>query len=473
MKNISTYCFKTILLFAFCLSISQSCKESIPEPLSIEGWWQQEGYGNIYQVTEDQIYVYNHCEVGCVLAEELPLEAIGNDYSLSTDALVLKDGINVYRFSRISNEQNLCSNIDKVKANDPLYNFDVLWNTFDENYSYFKERNTNWDELKNKYRSKLTSESTEVDLYKALIEMTDEIGDGHVGISAPDEIAEAVERTEKESNDGPGFLDFLALARKVANDNVEELNEYNKGIVHWGDIDDDILYLQVNAMMFLGEYDIPDSLEVLPYLQQYLTIGEATINANEKEVEGIKNLLNTIISKKDYKACILDTRFNGGGKDEAALEIMAHFTKNEYRVGEKKAMYKGKWMNAVEIRQHAAEHIIDGPLVVLNSHKTASASEIMNMSVLARPNTTIIGSNTEGIYSDMLDKVLPNGWEYSLSNELYLDHKGTNHEAVGIPPDINLNYSRDDLSFFNTIKDGLANGDDAINKAIEAINDKI
>ncbi len=54
------------------------------------------------------------------------------------------------------------------------------------------------------------------------------------------------------------------------------------------------------------------------------------------------------------------------------------------------------------------------------------------------PNVTLIGEQTYGIFSDTLDKELPNGWEFSLTNEQYLSAEGVSYEQIGIPPNIEV-----------------------------------
>jgi carboxyl-terminal processing protease len=50
------------------------------------------------------------------------------------------------------------------------------------------------------------------------------------------------------------------------------------------------------------------------------------------------------------------------------------------------------------------------------------------------PNVMQVGTATRGALSDRLTKVLPDGSDFSLSNEVYLDPDGKLYEAVGIPP---------------------------------------
>ena len=451
-----------------------SCKKDIEEIATLQGWWQQEGYGNVYEIKEDEILAYNTTSIGCSSAGALPTEIFSKNYRVTSDSLFLKDGINQYRFKRINPTNHICADVDESKLTDPRYNFDFLWETFNENYCYFNERNIDWQSLKLKYRSQLTAESSDLELYKVLRSMTDEIGDGHVGLSAGDEVEEAyeeeMEAQEDDGEDGPGTIALLAIAKDLALANADNIKSYNKGIVNHGSIADSILYLQVNSMMVMADYGISDTLDQIPFLQTYFGIMEERPDHNENEMVGIKNLMETIVSENQYKACVLDIRFNGGGKDEVALEIMSYLTGQPYSIGNKKALYRNKWLRSVQINQHQAKNALDIPLVVLTSHETASAAEIMTMSVLAHPNATLIGSATAGIFSDMLDKVLPNGWEVSLSNEVYLDHKGINHEAKGISPDIVMDYDKTGMRFLETLQSQPGLKDKAIDQAIEILS---
>jgi C-terminal processing protease CtpA/Prc len=64
--------------------------------------------------------------------------------------------------------------------------------------------------------------------------------------------------------------------------------------------------------------------------------------------------------------------------------------------------------------------------------------------------------------------VLPNEWEFGLSNEIYLDTKGNNYEAIGIPPNIEVNYSKDKQKFLPKIVNSLGTkGDEAINIVLD------
>ncbi|WP_435578457.1 hypothetical protein [Gilvibacter sp.] len=48
---------------------------------------------------------------------------------------------------------------------DPVLNFEVVAETFRDHYAYFKERNINWDSTYALYRSKVTPQTTDAELY--------------------------------------------------------------------------------------------------------------------------------------------------------------------------------------------------------------------------------------------------------------------------------------------------------------------
>jgi C-terminal processing protease CtpA/Prc len=68
---------------------------------------------------------------------------------------------------------------------------------------------------------------------------------------------------------------------------------------------------------------------------------------------------------------------------------------------------------------------------------TISAGETFTMALLDRaPAPSRIGSTTQGVFSDVMQRTLPNGWTFDLGNEVYLAPDGRNYEGEGIPPTI-------------------------------------
>ena len=74
---------------------------------------------------------------------------------------------------------------------------------------------------------------------------------------------------------------------------------------------------------------------------------------------------------------------------------------------------------------------------LLISDMTVSAGETFVLGMMGRaPQPTRIGTTTQGVFADTLDRELPNGWTISLGNERYLSPDGRSYEGPGIPPTI-------------------------------------
>ena len=59
------------------------------------------------------------------------------------------------------------------------------------------------------------------------------------------------------------------------------------------------------------------------------------------------------------------------------------------------------------------------------------------MALMGRtPSVTRIGNHTQGVFSDVLGRALPNGWSFGLPNERFLTVDGLSFDGPGVPPDI-------------------------------------
>lgn len=151
------------------------------------------------------------------------------------------------------------------------------------------------------------------------------------------------------------------------------------------------------------------------------------------------------------KALVLDVRFNGGGKDEVAMEIMRNFNEKRHLAFTKKARLNSGFTPVTKVFLEASQAPYTKPVFIVTSQHSASATEIMVLSSLSLEHVHRLGDRTEGVFSDVMEKALPNGWEVGLSNEVYLDTKGTNYENIGIPPSISLNYPNDIQDFYRSL----------------------
>jgi hypothetical protein len=63
---------------------------------------------------------------------------------------------------------------------DPEFNFEKLWETFQHRYPFFELRNVDWKKQYEIYRLRVSSLTTDDELFDIFCEMLDPLDDGHV-----------------------------------------------------------------------------------------------------------------------------------------------------------------------------------------------------------------------------------------------------------------------------------------------------
>jgi C-terminal processing protease CtpA/Prc len=295
--------------------------------------------------------------------------------------------------------------------------------------------------------------------------MISELKDGHVSIDIPDSLEDKIEENDEDTDELKEKV-IYSITRKY----IPNYKTYNKGMINWGFVNDSTSYVQFNDFEDLANYNIPDKLTTEEFAEQYWEKADESLNYIKDVLTSFKEQMPIIYEDiKNTKSCIIDVRFNGGGFDQIGLEILSYFTSKKRIAFSKKARLENGFTNTQNIYIEPNELNYKGKLYLLTSPQTASASETFVLASQNIENVTRIGSNTEGILSDVLSKRLPNGWEYGLSNEIYENIDGKNYEMTGIPPNYELNYSRNAMEFYTDLLTELKTNDRAIEKVIELI----
>jgi C-terminal processing protease CtpA/Prc len=318
--------------------------------------------------------------------------------------------------------------------------------------------------MKEKYRPKLNAQSTDLELYSVLKEMISELKDGHASIEKPDSLKKEIGDNGTD-NDGLRELVISEINSKY----LASLKAYNKGNVNWGIINNKIGYIQINDFEDLANFQIDENLSTEEFWNEYWKKAGESESYRKDVLSSFEKQLATIFDDiKNTKVCIIDIRFNWGGFDQAGLEVLSYFTNKKTIAFSKKARFENGFTEEQTIYIAPNKNQYDGDLFLLTSHQTSSASETFALASLNFPNAKKIGSNTAGIFSDILSKKLPNGWEYTLSNEIYESATGINYERFGIPADYKMDYSEKTTEFYTNLLEELnTEGDRAIEKVIE------
>ena len=164
------------------------------------------------------------------------------------------------------------------------------------------------------------------------------------------------------------------------------------------------------------------------------------------------------------------------GEEKALGNALTNLGELETRLGNpqvavQKLRYKGGFTPPLTLYIQDAENAFTGPVYVLTSPQTGSAAEAFVIATLTMPNVRRIGSATSGAMSTALEKRLPKGWAFSISNEVYMDTKGNVYENIGIPPDYDLEYARDRQTFFRAVEADLDADKKRILNAIKALSE--
>ena len=418
------------LLLIFCLSGNIFAQ-------SFDGIWESEGYGHIlnisgssadlYQVTQisnifDETFDINNNELG-IGADLMGLMAIENDQLILT-----LNGGTLVTFNSIDNLPGITP-----ATNDPQINFDIFWQTYEDWCALFPIVNVDWHEQYVFYDALIDANTSDDDLFNYMAQMLSTLNDGHSYLDDEDD-------DDRYFEGGPevGLLwdeydyDMMDMIEEYYIDGQEYVLSASEQI-SYGIINDSIGYLAVNSMD--GYDDNGNELD------------DNAVFANEIN-QALTFLQNT-------KGLIIDVRFNFGGYDSNSRNLANRLTPVQQVVYSKQVRTSAYDVFATPtvFSVHTDEvPYLNRPVIVLTSDATLSAADIFAIMVKELDCVTLIGETTYGILSDNYSKYLPNGWDFGISPERYLDNNGTNYEQQGIPPDIEVIGS---MAAFNNNEDNI------------------
>jgi len=409
---------------------------------SANGLWLSDGYGLLLEVSDQSLQAYELTSVSCIAgwtAKRDPGSG-GREMVFSGNNIFrLSDGpsVDVRRLHpdgtaadiflhRTSQRPETCNH---APENNPQENYAVFWQTFAEQYAFFDLRHFDWKSIDNKFRPRVNAATKPEELFAIFRQMIEPLHDTHTGIEAPD---------LKQEFDG-SRQDAAHLAAedwKKAESVIDSryvrggLRSFCNGHVQFGMLDHSVGYLRVTA--FYG------------YVEKYI-YSDAS--------HALQSALDSIFEDAGrLSGLVVDVRLNKGGDDPLGIEIASRLTDHKYLAYSK--VTRNNLTGTLYFTDPQEVSVVPakrpgfrGNVVLLTGPDTVSAGETFTMALMQRePHVTRIGLNTQGVFSDVLIRHLPNGWQFDLPNEVYLTSAGKAFGATGVPPDIRLNFfSREDL----------------------------
>lgn len=402
------------------------------------GIWQTRGYGSAFQVDPAGITQYEILGAQCLRqARMTPDQFSGGfgDWTSDTDASgntwhLTVSGMTVDRLERLP---QACASAGELIDRDPLRNFDFLWETFDTHYAFFATHGVDWQAVHERYRKRVAALPKDGDPFPILAEMLALLKDTHVRLSDGKRVAHVKKSPPimQAGPQGPVLLDDHYLQKKLVaylqgkdTPLISAAKEAGNGQIYYGRLKPiskgapSFGYIAIFSMDFFGK-------------------GESDDTPLDTRVRSLNAAMDRVVTElQGVRGVVVDLRYNGGGEDSMALAIAGHFTNVARPAWTKRVYEKGKNFPvfAKQVQPWSGDRL-PVPLAVLTGDFTVSAAETATMALRALPETVQIGQPTRGVLSDRLEKVLPNGWTFSLSNEVYTDPKGRVFEAIGITPD--------------------------------------
>ena len=309
-------------------------------------------------------------------------------------------------------------------SKDPEAIFDELWTGFDENYALFSTTSVNWDEVYLTYRPQVHAETTIDELWEICTEMIKLLDDGHTTI------IDYVQKRYENSGYGAEQIEAdelfdLKLVQDNYLDGIDTTQDYH-----------------------IGQGFLSGPINQLGYIFISGFGGDHPSDQFGAWTEEIEKVIFSFGAQ--VKGIIVDIRGNGGGTDSNSKRIAGAFADKEKLAYTKKTK-NGPKHNAFD---EPSEHFIQpigqtykGPIVLITDRGTVSAAEIFALLMKQNERVTHIGDTTWGGFSDVsFQRILPNGWTYQLSHQLYLDSNGNHLDGIGNIPDFFIKNTKDDLS---------------------------
>jgi hypothetical protein len=402
-------------IIVFLLSI-------LPKPvLSVEhlqGIWKTEGYGYIFDISGTRVDVYEHSLISCLrsglLAKQVNYAAQKLTFDVAIPGFIeatmhvtpnntdnnlatfhRDDTITYLTAHRIVKLPETC--IKKTKATAT----EVFQQTFAEHYPFFDpQRQLKVD----------ANTSSETTLFENLVRMVRPLRDSHIAIVAPN-IGKMYFGHEEAGNTSRAPLSIKTLLEKLGQGTLS--NFAGQQLV-FTRLNEKTAYLAVRSFSDYNQFQLHDAMKRIISPNNY-----------------------------SYSHLILDLRFNQGGSDKLALELAGYFTDEPYQAYSKQAFLGSQtnWTNAKSYTVKPNPTVsFKGNVTILTSNQTISAGETFVMAMMERkPKVKRIGQATRGSFSDMLPRILPNGWLFALPNERYLDNSNQSYDWQGIPPHQTVN----------------------------------
>lgn len=310
-------------------------------------------------------------------------------------------------------------------SNKPLKNFDVLCELFDNNYASFEEKGIDWKSRCNQFRSQVSANTSDSELFQIMTKLLKPLNDAHVVLKAKN-----IDSSFSATRESRIMKEFKGTPRKERKPQFRAMTENTLTVNGF----EPIVEL---GPEYRGEklFSYTKNSEI-GYLRFFRSFSKLAV----MNPPSVNKYLTTIFNSfEGLDAVIVDIRFNIGGEDRFSQNVAGRFIDKE-TVGFMKQTRKDGTFGEMETRmvKPKGNNPFSNKVALITNDRTISAADVLALMMGEFPNVTIIGERSNGSYSDLDSKILPNGWKVTLSNQRYFSASNKNYEGVGTPVDIEV-----------------------------------
>jgi hypothetical protein len=316
---------------------------------------------------------------------------------------------------RLPGPQAVC---EHAVPDTPRSNFDVFAATWAENYSSFGAKGIDWSRVVQTQRAKVTDRTAPAELFAILESMIAPMQDAHSFLSGPDGSNLEFKGFQRR----PGALEApqFERAEQIADGYLAgpPRRSWNRRIVS-GMLRGDVAYMRIGTFS-----QLPPEVGF------------------ENDLAALDDALDAIFADAErWQALVIDVRINGGGLDAYGLALAARLTASAYVAytvqARDDAQDPAGWTQGDDAMVTPSQRPgFRGRVFELTGPNSISAAETFTQALLGRaPPVVRIGQNTQGAFSNVLERSLPNGWGFGLPNQRWLT-AGKSYDGPGIPPTV-------------------------------------
>ncbi|KZN63834.1 hypothetical protein N473_16075 [Pseudoalteromonas luteoviolacea CPMOR-1] len=443
MKRLTLSIITAAILLSGCDKDNDVIVIKPEKPATIEdfnGLWEIKGSGEVWDLSANGLITYNFNSKTCIKADEenaqftKPLVKYLSLNDEKDQLTFISPASSKVQLSKLESLPLQCDAKNITTDMSLPETFDYVWHTLNEYYGFFELRGIDWSAVYETYKPKVTESTTQAEFMSMMDTIFTEFGDGHLSLEGPQGAQADGSKIDSWIREGvlnggddiSGSLAELqvkeiAVLKHLMSDG--ELHSYQgTDAIRFGTISPKLGYIRIDRVAGM-------------------ILDEAEDNILSRVESDLRNtdlvMAHTLEQLQDVDSIIIDLRYNQGGFDKVSQKIAGYFTDSTYTFGSKQLnneSFKGEEI-ALNVEPNADLNFTK-PIYVLIGEHTISGGEVLAMALQTLPQSQLIGEATNGSVSDTLTHQLPNGWELTLSHEVYKNQAGEVVEGVGIEPDI-------------------------------------